>query len=199
MDLISVRELFKNTSAYAGKEVTVGGWVRSVRASKQFGFIVLNDGTFFTPVQVVYHDTMDNFNEISKVNVGAALIVKGELLLTPDAKQPFEIQATEVTVEGPSASDYPMQKKRHTVEFLRTMPHLRPRTNMFQAVFRVRSIAAQAIQSGRVEVNHVPLRTAHEDVFEGDIFTVRGVGRYRLVAIGGKSRKDRIFITFYQY
>lgn len=127
MDLISVRELFKNTSAYAGKEVTVGGWVRSVRASKQFGFIVLNDGTFFTPVQVVYHDTMDNFNEISKVNVGAALIVKGELLLTPDAKQPFEIQATEVTVEGPSASDYPMQKKRHTVEFLRTMPHLRPR------------------------------------------------------------------------
>ena len=199
MDLISVRELFKNTSAYAGKEVTVGGWVRSVRASKQFGFIVLNDGTFFTPVQVVYHDTMDNFNEISKVNVGAALIVKGELLLTPDAKQPFEIQATEVTVGGPSASDYPMQKKRHTVEFLRTMPHLRPRTNMFQAVFRVRSIAAQAIQSGRVEVNHVPLRTAHEDVFEGDIFTVRGVGRYRLVAIGGKSRKDRIFITFYQY
>ena len=126
MDLISVRELFKNMDAYSGREVTIGGWVRSVRASKQFGFIVVNDGTFFTPVQVVYHDTLANFQEISKVNVGAALIVKGEVLLTPDAKQPFEIQATEVTVEGPSAGDYPMQKKRHTVEFLRTMPHLRP-------------------------------------------------------------------------
>ena len=176
MDLISVRELFKNTSAYAGKEVTVGGWVRSVRASKQFGFIVLNDGTFFTPVQVVYHDTMDNFNEISKVNVGAALIVKGELLLTPDAKQPFEIQATEVTVEGPSASDYPMQKKRHTVEFLRTMPHLRPRTNMFQAVFRVRSIAAQAVHNyfqsrGYVYV-HTPLITANDAEGAGNTFTV---------------------------
>ena len=145
MDLISVRELFKNTAAYAGKEVEVGGWVRSIRASKQFGFIVLNDGTYFTPVQVVYHDAMENFQEISKTNVGAALIVKGTVLLTPEAKQPFEIQATTVTVEGPSAGDYPMQKKRHSVEFLRTMPHLRPRTNLFQAVFRVRSLAAYAI------------------------------------------------------
>ena len=115
MDLISVRELFKNTEAYAGKEVSIGGWVRSNRASKQFGFIVLNDGTYFTPVQVVYHDTMENFQEISKTNVGAALIVKGEVLLTPDAKQPFEIQAASVEVEGPSSGDYPMQKKRHTV------------------------------------------------------------------------------------
>ena len=176
MDLISVRELFKNTSAYAGKEVTVGGWVRSVRASKQFGFIVLNDGTFFTPVQVVYHDTMDNFNEISKVNVGAALIVKGELLLTPDAKQPFEIQATEVTVEGPSASDYPMQKKRHTVEFLRTMPHLRPRTNMFQAVFRVRSLAAYAIHKFFQEQDfvyvHTPLITGSDCEGAGEMFQV---------------------------
>ena len=176
MDLISVRELFKNTSAYAGKEVTVGGWVRSVRASKQFGFIVLNDGTFFTPVQVVYHDTMDNFNEISKVNVGAALIVKGELLLTPDAKQPFEIQATEVTVEGPSASDYPMQKKRHTVEFLRTMPHLRPRTNMFQAVFRVRSLAAYAIHQFFQERDfvyvHTPLITGSDCEGAGEMFQV---------------------------
>ena len=176
MDLISVRELFKNTSAYAGKEVTVGGWVRSVRASKQFGFIVLNDGTFFTPVQVVYHDTMENFNEISKVNVGAALIVKGALLLTPDAKQPFEIQATEVTVEGPSASDYPMQKKRHTVEFLRTMPHLRPRTNMFQAVFRVRSLAAYAIHQFFQERDfvyvHTPLITGSDCEGAGEMFQV---------------------------
>ena len=136
MQLISVRELFKNTDSYIGKEISVGGWVRSIRGSKQFGFIVLNDGTYFTPVQVVYHDTMDNFQEINKTNVGAALIVKGTLVATPEAKQPFEIQASEVTVEGPSTSDYPLQKKRHTLEFLRTMTHLRPRTNTFQAVFR---------------------------------------------------------------
>ena len=120
MELISVRELFKNTQAYAGQEIQVGGWVRSIRASKQFGFIVLNDGTFFNPVQVVYHDAMSNFQEISKTNVGAALIVTGTLLLTPEATQPFEIQATEVTVEGVSSGDYPLQKKRHTLEYLRT-------------------------------------------------------------------------------
>ena len=103
--LISVRELFKNTEAYAGKTVSVGGWVRSVRASKAFGFIVLSDGTYFQPVQVVYHDTMENFAEISKTNVGAALIVRGTLTLTPEAKQPFEIQADEVVVEGASTPE----------------------------------------------------------------------------------------------
>ena len=143
--LISVRELFKNTEAYAGKTVSVGGWVRSVRASKAFGFIVLSDGTYFQPVQVVYHDTMENFAEISKTNVGAALIVRGTLTLTPEAKQPFEIQADEVVVEGASTPDYPLQKKRHTLEYLRTITHLRPRTNTFQAVFRVRSLVAYAI------------------------------------------------------
>ena len=126
MELISVRELFKNTAAYVGKTIEVGGWVRSIRASKSFGFIVLSDGTFFSPLQVVYHDTMENFTEISKTNVGAALIVKGTLVETPEAKQPFELQADEVTVEGASTPDYPMQKKRHTLEFLRTMPHPRP-------------------------------------------------------------------------
>ena len=105
MELISVRALFKDTDAYIGRKVTVGGWVRSIRASKQFGFIVLNDGTYFTPVQVVYHDTMANFQEISKTNVGAALIVEGTLVATPEAKQPFEIQADTVTVEGASTSD----------------------------------------------------------------------------------------------
>ena len=176
MDLISVRELFKNTAAYAGKEVEVGGWVRSIRASKQFGFIVLNDGTYFTPVQVVYHDAMENFQEISKTNVGAALIVKGTVLLTPEAKQPFEIQASTVTVEGPSAGDYPMQKKRHSVEFLRTMPHLRPRTNMFQAVFRVRSLAAYAIHQFFQERDfvyvHTPLITGSDCEGAGEMFQV---------------------------
>ena len=176
MELITVRELFKNTDAYAGKEIEIGGWVRSVRASKQFGFIVLNDGTYFTPVQVVYHDTMENFQEISKTNVGAALIVKGTLVLTPDAKQPFEIQASEVTVEGASTPDYPLQKKRHTLEFLRTMTHLRPRTNTFQAVFRVRSLVAFAIHQFFREREfvyvHTPLITASDCEGAGEMFQV---------------------------
>ena len=104
MDSVSIRDLFQHTQRYVGKTVTVGGWVRSVRASKAFGFIVLHDGTFFTPLQVVYHDTLDNFAEISKTNVGAALVVTGTLVETPEAKQPFELQATSVTVEGPSDS-----------------------------------------------------------------------------------------------
>ena len=176
MELVSVRELFKNTEAYAGKTVTVGGWVRSIRASKQFGFIVLNDGTFFTPVQVVYHDTMANFQEISKTNVGAALVVTGELVLTPDAKQPFEIQAAEVTVEGASTSDYPLQKKGHSVEFLRSITHLRPRTNLFQAVFRIRSLAAFAIHEFFQERDfvyvHTPLITGSDCEGAGEMFQV---------------------------
>ena len=135
MELITVRELFKNTDAYAGKEIEIGGWVRNRRPSKQFGFIVLNDGTYFTPIQVVYNDTLENFQEISKINIGAALIVKGTLVLTPDSKQAFELQATQIQVEGPSTGDYPLQPKRHSMEFLRSISHLRPRTNTFQAVF----------------------------------------------------------------
>ena len=134
MELISVRELFKNTAAYAGKEIEVGGWVKNRRASKQFGFIVLNDGTFFSPVQVVYTDALENFQDITKINIGAALIVKGTLVETPDAKQPFEIQAKTVTVEGPSTGDYPLQPKKHSMEFLRSITHLRPRANTFQAI-----------------------------------------------------------------
>src|SRR5574344_942443 len=176
MDLISVRELFKNMDVYSGREVTIGGWVRSVRASKQFGFIVVNDGTFFTPVQVVYHDTLANFQEISKVNVGAALIVKGKLVATPDAKQPFEIQADEVYVEGNSAPDYPLQKKRHSFEYLRTISHLRPRTNTFQAVFRVRSLAAYAIHQFFQERDfvyvHTPLITGSDCEGAGEMFQV---------------------------
>ena len=176
MELVSVRELFKNTAAYADKEVTVGGWVRSVRASKQFGFIVVNDGTYFTPLQVVYHDTMENFQEISKVNVGAALIVTGKLVLTPEAKQPFEIQADTVAVEGASTSDYPLQKKRHSLEFLRTLPHLRQRTNTFQAVFRVRSLIAYAIHQFFQERDfvyvHTPLITGSDCEGAGEMFQV---------------------------
>ena len=131
MELTMIRELFKNREQYLDQKVTVGGWVRSIRDSKTFGFMVLNDGSFFETLQVVYHDKMENFAEVSKLNVGAAVIVTGTLVATPQAKQPFEIQADEVQVEGASAPDYPLQKKRHSFEYLRTISHLRPRTNTF--------------------------------------------------------------------
>ena len=114
MNLITVREIYKNREDFLEKEISVGGWVKSVRDSKSFGFIVLSDGSYFETLQIVYHDTMDNFDEISKLNVGAAVIVTGTLVSTPQAKQPFEIQAGRVTVEGASAPDYPLQKKRHS-------------------------------------------------------------------------------------
>ncbi len=176
MNLVTVRELYKNREAYLGKEISVGGWVRSVRDSKAFGFIVVSDGTYFETLQIVYHDTMDNFGEICKLNVGAAIIVKGTLVATPQAKQPFEIQATEVTVEGPSAPDYPLQKKRHTLEYLRTITHLRPRTNTFQAVFRVRSLIAYAIHQYFQERDfvyvHTPLITGSDCEGAGEMFQV---------------------------
>ena len=174
--LTTVKEIYKEREKYLDQEVTVGGWVRSVRDSKTFGFIVLHDGTFFETLQVVYHDTMENFADISKLNVGAAIIVKGTLVATPQAKQPFEIQASEVTVEGASAPDYPLQKKRHSLEYLRTMTHLRPRTNTFQAVFRVRSLCAYAIhrffqEQGFVYV-HTPLITGSDCEGAGEMFQV---------------------------
>ena len=176
MDLITVRELYKDTQTYLDQKVTIGGWVRSIRDSKAFGFIVINDGSYFETIQVVYHDTMENFKEISKLNVGAALIVKGTLVATPQAKQPFEIQAEEIVVEGASAPDYPLQKKRHTLEYLRTMTHLRQRTNTFQAVFRVRSLIAYAIHHffqdrGFVYV-HTPLITGSDCEGAGEMFQV---------------------------
>ena len=147
MNLTDIRELYRSRENYIGKEITVGGWVRSNRDSKNFGFLIINDGTFFEPLQVVYGDKLDNFGELCRMNVGAALIVRGTVVETPGAKQPFELQAAEVTVEGPSTADYPLQKKRHSFEYLRTISHLRPRTNTFQAVFRVRSLIAYAIHS----------------------------------------------------
>ena len=176
MNLIEIRELYKNQEAYLDKEITVGGWVRSIRDSKAFGFIVINDGTFFTPLQVVYHDDMENFEEISKLNVGAAVVVTGTLVATPQAKQPFEIQADTIEVEGASAPDYPLQKKRHSFEYLRTIAHLRPRTNTFQAVFRVRSLTAYALhkffqERGFVYV-HTPIITGSDCEGAGEMFRV---------------------------
>ena len=176
MNIITIRELFKNTQQYIDKDIEVCGWVRSVRASKAFGFIVLNDGTFFEPLQVVFHDTMSNFDEVAKLNVGSALIVRGTLVATPDAKQPFEIQAKEVEIEGASTPDYPLQKKRHSLEYLRTISHLRARTNTFQAVFRVRSLIAFAIHSFFMERNfvyvHTPIITGSDCEGAGEMFRV---------------------------
>lgn len=176
MELTNIREIFRNKDKFADKEVTIGGWVRSNRNSKNFGFIVVNDGTFFEPIQVVYGNGLDNYDEVGKINVGAAIIVRGTLVLTPDAKQPFEIQASDVTVEGASTPDYPLQKKRHTFEYLRTISHLRPRTNTFEAVFRVRSLCAYAIHKFFQERNfvyvHTPLITGSDCEGAGEMFQV---------------------------
>ncbi len=176
MNLVTVKELYRNTDKYIDQTIEVGGWVRNIRDSKTFGFIVLNDGTFFETLQVVFHDNMENFTEICKLNVGAAIIVKGKLVATPQAKQKFEIQAEEVIVEGPSTPDYPVQPKRHSLEYLRTITHLRPRTNTFQAVFRVRSLCAYAIhqffqERGFVYVN-TPLITGSDCEGAGEMFQV---------------------------
>lgn len=176
MELTNIREIFRNKDKFADKKVTIGGWVRSNRNSKNFGFIVVNDGTFFEPIQVVYGNGLDNYDEVGKINVGAAIIVSGTLVLTPDAKQPFEIQAAYVTVEGASTPDYPLQKKRHTFEYLRTISHLRPRTNTFEAVFRVRSLCAYAIHKFFQERDfvyvHTPLITGSDCEGAGEMFQV---------------------------
>ena len=176
MELVAIREMYRNKDQYIGKKVQVGGWIRSVRDSKTFGFIVLNDGTYFETLQVVYHDSMENFIAISKLNVGSAIIVTGELVATPEAKQPFEIQAEEIVVEGNSTTDYPLQKKRHTLEYLRTITHLRARTNTFQAVFRVRSLIAYAIHKYFQERDfvyvHTPIITSSDAEGAGEMFHV---------------------------
>ncbi len=176
MDLVTVREIYKDRESFLAKKISVGGWVKSIRDSKAFGFIVLSDGSYFETLQIVYHVTMDNFEEISKLNVGAAVIVTGTLVSTPQAKQPFEIQADQVTVEGASAPDYPLQKKRHSFEYLRTISHLRPRTNTFQAVFRVRSLIAYAIHQYFQERDfvyvHTPLITSSDCEGAGEMFQV---------------------------
>ena len=172
-----IRQLYADTQSYDGKTVTLGGWARSIRDSKAFGFIDLNDGSCFKGVQVVFErEIIANYDEIAKQNVGAALVVTGKVVLTPENKQPFEIKATEVSVEGTSTPDYPLQKKRHTVEYLREQAYLRPRTNLFSAVFRVRSQVAYAIHSffhnrGFVYV-HTPLITGSDCEGAGEMFRV---------------------------
>ncbi|MEI3229094.1 MAG: asparagine--tRNA ligase [Lachnospiraceae bacterium] len=176
MELVNIRDLYRNKEQYLEQTVTIGGWVRSIRSSKNFGFIVVNDGTFFEPLQIVYHDALENFAAVEKLNVGAAVIVTGKLVATPQAKQPFEIQAEEVVIEGESAPDYPLQKKRHTFEYLRTISHLRPRTNTFEAVFRVRSLIAYAIHKFFQERDfvyvHTPLITGSDCEGAGEMFRV---------------------------
>ena len=176
MEITGLRDIFLSKEEYLNQEVCVSGWVRSNRDSKNCGFLTISDGTFFTPLQVVYHDEMANFGEIAKLGVGAAVIVSGKLIPTPEAKQEFELQAVEISVEGETQPDYPLQKKRHSLEYLRTIPHLRPRTNTFQAVFRIRSQIAYAIHSffqerGFVYV-HTPLITASDAEGAGEMFEV---------------------------
>ena len=177
MKRVEIKALFAQPECYTAEPVTVCGWVRTLRSGKALGFIELNDGSYFSNLQVVFEeDKLPNFDEIARQNVGAALIVRGRLLLTPQAKQPFEIHAEEITVEGASTPDYPLQKKRHTMEFLRTIQHLRPRTNTFSAAFRVRSVAAQGIHKFFTDRGfvyaHTPLITGSDCEGAGEMFRV---------------------------
>lgn len=177
MKEVEVKSLFRESGKYADSEIVVRGWVRTNRGSNKFGFIELNDGSFFKSVQVVYEaEFINNFEEISKVPVAAAIKVKGKFVLTPDAKQPFEIKAEEISVEAGSDVDYPLQKKRHSMEFLREIAHLRPRSNTFSAVFRVRSLVAYAIHKFFQENNfvyvHTPIITASDCEGAGEMFRV---------------------------
>ncbi len=176
-EMTKVAAIFADADVYGGKRVTVGGWVRTIRDMKGFGFIELNDGSCFKNLQIVMESAvLDNYKEIAAQNVGAALIVTGQVKLTPEAKQPLELKAESIEVEGTSTPDYPLQKKRHSVEFLRTIQHLRPRTNLFSAAFRVRSVAAFAIheffQSRGFVYVHTPIITASDAEGAGEMFRV---------------------------
>ena len=177
MSYTKIATIFADSETLSGKEVTVGGWARTIRDMKNFGFVELNDGSCFKNLQIVMEaETLTNYAEIASQNVGAALIVTGAVVLTPGAKQPLELKASKIEVEGVSTPDYPLQKKRHSVEFLRTIQHLRPRTNLFSATFRVRSVAAYAIhqffqERGFVYV-HTPIITASDCEGAGEMFRV---------------------------
>lgn len=179
---LSVKDIFRNPENYLEKEVILQGWIRTSRSSKTFGFIELNDGSFFKNIQIVYDDSLTNFTEIEKLAIYSALTIKGKLVSTPGAKQPFEVKAEEIIVEGYSTSDYPIQKKRHTLEYLRTIAHLRPRTNTLSAVFRVRSVLAFAIhkffqERGFIYV-HTPIITASDAEGAGEMFRVSTLDMY---------------------
>lgn len=177
MKRVEIADIYKSSAEYADKQITVCGWVRTARASKAIGFLEINDGGCFKGLQVVFEDAkISNFKEICKINVGASVIVRGTLLLTPDAAQPFEINADEITIEGESTPDYPLQKKRHTFEYLRTVGHLRPRANTYSAAFRVRSVAAFAIHKFFQERGflyaHTPLISCSDCEGAGEMFRV---------------------------
>ena len=177
MERTHISQIFADKDRFGGQTVTVCGWAKTIRDMKTFGFIELNDGSCFTNLQVVMDaNTLENYKEIAAQNVGAALIVEGTVVLTPEAKQPLEVKAASILVEGPSTPDYPLQKKRHSVEFLRTIQHLRPRTNLFSATFRVRSVAAHAIhcffQDRGFVYCHTPLITGSDCEGAGEMFRV---------------------------
>lgn len=176
METILVKSLYRETEKYSGKAVKISGWIRTVRDSKSFGFIELNDGSFFKNVQVVFEDSLENFKEIAKLPVSSSIIVEGVLEETPNAKQPFEIKAKSISIEGMSDPAFPLQKKKHSFEFLRTIAHLRPRSNTFSAVFRVRSIAAYAVhkffnERGFIYV-HTPIITGSDCEGAGEMFRI---------------------------
>ena len=176
MENTLIKDLFRNKEKYDGKEITVSGWIRTLRDSKTFGFIELNDGSFFKNLQIVFNDTLDNFKEISKLTISSSIIVTGKLIITENAKQPFEVQANKIKIFNVSDQDYPLQKKRHSVEYLRTVAHLRPRTNTFNAVFRVRSLLSYAIHKFFQERNfvyvHSPILTSSDAEGAGEMFRV---------------------------
>lgn len=174
MEKVFVKDIARNPEKFAGQPVRIQGWIRTLRSSNAFGFIELNDGSFFKNIQVVFEDKLDNFKDLTKLTIAAAVTVEGVLEMTPEAKQPYEIKATQVVIEAESDSDYPLQKKRHSLEYLRTIAHLRPRSNTFSAVFRVRSLAAHAINSffqgrGFVYV-HTPIITGSDCEGAGQMF-----------------------------
>ena len=197
MKMMTGRQIFKNFKEYDQKSVVLCGWVKSNRGSKNFGFLIINDGTFFEPIQVVYGKEMDNFSQICKMTVGTAVIVQGNLVATPDAKQPFEIQAEKIFVEGSCPSDYPLQKKRHTFEYLRSISHLRPRTNTFQAVFRVRSLVAYAIHKFFMERDfvyvHTPIITGQDCEGAGEMFQVTTMDLEEIAKEGKVDYEDDFF------
>lgn len=176
METTFVKDIYRNTDAFDNQTVTVSGWIRTIRDSKTFGFIELNDGTFFKNVQIVFDAQLENFTEITKLPISASLKIEGTVVVTPDMKQPFEIKATKISIEGMSDKDYPLQKKRHTFEYLRTIAHLRPRTNAFNAVFRVRSLASFAIHKFYQEKGYVyvqtPIITGSDAEGAGEMFRV---------------------------
>ena len=194
--IVCVKDLYKEKEQYGDKEVTLRGWVKTARDSKSIGFIEMNDGTYFKNVQVVYEESLVNFAEITKVTIYSSIEVEGKVLLTPDAKQPFEIKATKISILGKCDADYPLQKKGHSVEFMREQAYLRPRANLFNAVFRVRSVAAMAIHEyfqdrGYVYV-HTPLITANDGEGAGEMFQVTTLDLDR-VATSGKVEYDKDF------